>query len=114
MDFIKGFNRNQLQMISFDEFVKQESFKLDDKLTKVLTACSTYNRCEIELIIQYKPYDYGFVYENRYAVYVMSFNTKFTQKQVKLYPGANGIGISYNINKSMWFTVNRCLIQTKL
>ena len=26
MDFIKGFNRNQLQMISFDEFVKQDSW----------------------------------------------------------------------------------------
>ena len=26
MDFIKGFNKNQLQMISFDEFVKQDSW----------------------------------------------------------------------------------------
>ena len=26
MDFIQGFDRNQLQMISFDEFVKQDSW----------------------------------------------------------------------------------------
>ncbi len=26
MDYIQGFDRNQLQMISYDEFVKQDSW----------------------------------------------------------------------------------------
>lgn len=36
MDFIKGFDRNQLQMISFDEFVKQDSWA---RIVDLFVAC---------------------------------------------------------------------------